>query len=252
MTAPRRPPPTAPTWARPAAFVCLCIATVLVPRASPAFSALGTLVADPTVDEERSIIAPVAEMPIAKMRELWSELSRRASSCLGEAGFASGEIEATWQINMRYPGQNFSLSFDVAQGGVDELGWLDESLGQRALRLFNERHVEEYGHIREDELPEVTGVRLVARVPTPSPMSAKPEMPGERKAPIASTRLANLGNGHLETNIIDGSAMAPGDYVIGPAIIAEVFTTIVVYPGWRADVDGAGDYVMRRLAADQA
>lgn len=30
MTAPRRPPPTAPSWARPAAFVCLCIVTVLV------------------------------------------------------------------------------------------------------------------------------------------------------------------------------------------------------------------------------
>ena len=30
MTAPRRPPPTAPAWARPAAFVCLCIVTLLV------------------------------------------------------------------------------------------------------------------------------------------------------------------------------------------------------------------------------
>lgn len=30
MTAPRRPPPTAPSWARPAAFVCLCAVTALV------------------------------------------------------------------------------------------------------------------------------------------------------------------------------------------------------------------------------
>ncbi len=223
----------------------LGITKVLVPRASPAFSALGTLVADPTVDEERSIIAPVGELPIAKMRELWCELLQRASLCLGEAGFASDEIEATWQINMRYAGQNFSLSFDVAQGSVDDLDWLDESLGQRALRLFNARHVEEYGHIREDELPEVTGVRLVARVQTPSPGTGESGIPAEREAPAASARLVNLGQGHAETRIIDGSAMAPGDYVIGPAVIAEVFTTIVVYPGWRADMDRSGDYVLR-------
>jgi N-methylhydantoinase A len=28
----------------------------------------------------------------------------------------------------------------------------------------------------------------------------------------------------------------------GPSIIEETFTTIVVYPGWTARVDDAGDY----------
>ena len=32
----------------------------------------------------------------------------------------------------------------------------------------------------------------------------------------------------------------------GPAVIADTFTTIVVYPGWRAELDGAGDYVLTR------
>jgi len=30
--------------------------------------------------------------------------------------------------------------------------------------------------------------------------------------------------------------------VASPAIIEESFTTIVVYPGWKARVDDAGDY----------
>jgi len=227
----------------------LGIARVLVPRASPAFSALGTLVADPTVDEERSIIAPVGHLPIARMHDLWSDLSRNAGDRLGEAGFAPDAIDAAWQLNMRYPGQNFSLSFDVAQGGVSDLAWLDEALGERALRLFNQRHVEEYGHIREDELPEVTGVRLVARAPTPGPQPGNAELSPQREAPVASTRPVNLGQGFVETPIIDGSALQPGDHVTGPAVIAETFTTVVVYPGWRADVDGAGDYVLRRQAS---
>ena len=227
----------------------LGIATVLIPRASPTFSALGTLVADPTVDEERSVIAPVGDLPVEHLRELWSELAGRAGMCLAEAGFGAQEIEATFQFNMRYPGQNFSLSFDVAQGAVDDLAWLDGSLGETALALFNRRHTEEYGHIREDELPEVTGVRLIARVPTASPQAGGAAVSDKREAQVASTRPVNLGQGYVETKIIDGSVMMPGDFVDGPAVIAEVFTTIVVYPGWRTEVDGAGDYVMTRVSA---
>ncbi len=227
----------------------LGIATVLIPRASPTFSALGTLVADPTVDEERSVIAPVGELPIERLRELWGELAHHARACLAEAGFGGDAIEATFQLNMRYPGQNFSLSFDVAQGGIGDLAWLDEGLGERALALFNERHTDEYGHIREDELPEVTGVRLVARVSTASPQAGGKAVSDKCEAPAASTRPVNLGGGYVETKIIDGSAIVAGDFVVGPAVIAEVFTTIVVYPGWRAEMDGAGDYVMTRDSA---
>ena len=43
-----------------------------------------------------------------------------------------------------------------------------------------------------------------------------------------------------------GSQLVPGDVVQSPAIIEEVFTTIVVYPGWQAQVDAAGDYELVR------
>jgi N-methylhydantoinase A len=34
---------------------------------------------------------------------------------------------------------------------------------------------------------------------------------------------------------------------MGPAVIEETFTTIVVYPGWKAQVDDAGDYELRKV-----
>lgn len=224
----------------------LGISTVLIPRASPAFSALGTLVADPTVDEERSLIAPVGALPLDAMRRLWSELALRAAEYLGQAGFPAARIKAAWQLNMRYPGQNFSLTFDVAKGAIDDLGWIDDSLGERALALFNQRHTEEYGHIREAELPEITGVRLASRAATPTPPAGGGSSAQARAAPVAATRKVQLGHGYADTAIIDGAALQPGHFVLGPAVIAESFTTIVVYPGWRAEVDAAGDYVMRR------
>ena len=44
---------------------------------------------------------------------------------------------------------------------------------QRAIEAFNKRHMEEYGHVREGEMPEVTGVRLATYVETPSPVVAQ-------------------------------------------------------------------------------
>ena len=91
-------------------------------------------------------------------------------------------------------------------------------------------------------LPEIAGVRLVAQVVTPSP-DAKGGFTASGGTPKpAKTRRANLGKGYAETPIYLGVDLGPGDEVPSPAIIEETFTTIVVYPGWKARIDDAGDY----------
>ena len=61
-------------------------------------------------------------------------------------------------------------------------------------------------------------------------------------------RRANLGDGYANTNIFSGPELEPGHVVTGPAIIEETFTTLVVYPGWRAILDDAGDYEITRTS----
>ncbi|PLK27518.1 hydantoinase/oxoprolinase family protein [Novosphingobium sp. TH158] len=225
----------------------LGIARVLVPRASPTFSALGTLVADPAIDEERSLIARVDALDHARLRGLWGELGERAERYFTAAGFARESVLASYRVNMRYPGQNFSLTFDVApEGALGDLSFIDEGLGGRAMAAFNARHMAEYNHVREGELPEITGLRLATRVMTPSPAAAGgavPPMPAPRPAEV---RRANLGQGFGPVPVYRGADLAPGHVVPSPAIIEETFTTIVVYPGWSARIDAAGDYELLR------
>lgn len=225
----------------------LGIAKVLVPKASPTFSALGTLVANPTIDEERSYFAQVTALDLPRMKRLWTELAERAEKYFTDAGFRAGEVTANYQVNMRYPGQTFALTFDLGAGaGLHDLSFADESLGERAIALFNARHMAEYNHIREHELPEVTGVRLVSQCATPSPPAATGTTAQATTPPPAKHRRANLGQGFADTPIFLGSDLGPGSTIAGPAIIEETFTTIVVYPGWTARVDDAGDYELVR------
>ncbi|HEX7858299.1 MAG TPA: hydantoinase/oxoprolinase family protein [Sphingobium sp.] len=227
----------------------LGIETVLVPKASPTFSALGTLVANPSIDEERSYIAPADTLDIGKIRALWADLAERARGYFTAGNFAEGDVTAKYQMNMRYPGQNWSLTFDVkaARGSLGDLGFADEGLRALAITSFNRRHMEEYGHIREDEMPEVTGIRLSTSVETPSPTVVRGFTAPAIAAPVARQRRANLGRGYEPVNILAGPELKPGHEITGPAIIEESFTTIVVYPGWKARLDDAGDYELVKL-----
>jgi N-methylhydantoinase A len=227
----------------------LGIERVLVPKASPTFSALGTLVANPSIDEERSYIAKANSLDLGKLKALWSELADRAEKYFTEGSFTPDQVVANYQINMRYAGQNFSLTFDIQPGGkLHDLSFVDEGIGARAVELFNARHMAEYHHIREHEVPEITGVRLSSSVATPSPKVANGFTAAAASAKPAKSRRANLGRGFAETPIFLGAQLAPGNVVAGPAIIEESFTTIVVYPGWKASVDDAGDYELTRAA----
>jgi len=226
----------------------LGIDRVLVPKASPTFSALGTLVANPSIDEERSYSCPADRLDVAKLKSLWKQLSEKAEKYFADANFPQDRVWAQYQMNMRYAGQNWSLTFDVKTAqGLRDLSFIDEGLGLKAIASFNKRHMEEYGHVREGEMPEVTGVRLSTYVDTPSPSVAKGFGASAVVAKPAKVRRANLGKGYQETPVFRGADLKAGYRIAGPAIVEETFTTIVVYPGWQARIDDAGDYELTRV-----
>ena len=226
----------------------LGIERVLVPKASPTFSALGTLVAKPTIDEERSCTMPVQNPDLAKMQSLWREMEARAEKYFTDANFSRDQVQLSYQINMRYAGQNFAASFEMFScQGRQDYAFLNAGFGEKALQAFNKRHMEEFDHIREGELPEIIGVRLVSSVNTAAPVVGAGFSQPVVAAKPAKTRRANLGEGYKETGIYRGETLVPGSEVMGPAVIEETFTTIVVYPGWKAIVDDAGDYELRKV-----
>lgn len=226
----------------------LGIEKVLVPKASPTFSALGTLIAQPTIDEERSCTCSTGSPDLEKMQMLWQQLEARAEHYFGDAGFTKDKVRFQYLINMRYAGQNFSASFNMHEcSGAQDFAFLNEHFGDQALQAFNAQHLSEFGHIREMELPEIIGVRLISSVVTPEPPVGGGFSHPSIVAEPVRTRRANLGEGYQDTPVFDGEQLQPGHEVHGPAIIQATFTTIVVYPGWNVFVDDCGDYEMRKV-----
>jgi N-methylhydantoinase A len=225
----------------------LGIDTVIVPRQSAGFSALGLLAADPMIDEERSYLTPAPDCE--QVRAQWGDLIRAANDVFDAGGFPIGEVAHDLQLNWRYPGQNWSLSIATA-GCVGDTGV--PAFGEAELAAsrerFHDEHEREHTYARRDETPELTGVRVVSTTPVAHPSFGGGQAGETSAASPVGTRSADLGAGFADTAIYDGTAMTASQRVAGPAIIDESFTTIVVNNGWTAAVDAAGDYVLTRGA----
>ena len=64
------------------------------------------------------------------------------------------------------------------------------------------------------------------------------------RAPAPRHRVAYFG-AMVETPVHDRAACAPGAHIDGPALIEEPESTLVVPPGWSAEVLGDGTFRLR-------
>ncbi|MEX0664296.1 MAG: hydantoinase/oxoprolinase family protein [Acidimicrobiia bacterium] len=216
----------------------LGIDRVLVPKAAPAFSALGVLVADYVVDLVRAYVVPLSQVDVARVRSLLSDLQEEAAKELDPTGLADADIDVGLYAQMCYPGQNFDMSVPLLEGpSIDEPGLLD--LAER----FHDQHEAERGFAFRNQQPLLRGVRLIARGRTPKP-DRLAEVGALEQADSArtGTRPAYFGAGFVETTVYDGSRLGPGSEVHGPALVEEPFTVVVVPPGGSARLDATGNY----------
>jgi N-methylhydantoinase A len=218
----------------------LGIDRVLVPKPAPAFSALGVLVADYVVDLLRSYVTPLSQVDLGRLRSMMSELREEAAKELEPAGLDASSTETRLAAQMCYPGQNFDMSVPVPEGtALDEAGLLD--LAER----FHDQHEAERGFCFRTQQPVLRGVRVIARGRTHKPdhfaelgtvVDAAQARKGDRRA--------FWGEAWVETPVYDGSRLAPGAEVSGPALIEEPFTVVVLPPDATARLDNLGNYVV--------
>jgi len=218
----------------------LGIERVLVPKAAPAFSALGVLVADYVVDLVRAYVVPLSQVELTRVRTVMVELRDETSKELEPAGLSSDDVDLGLFAQMAYPGQNFDMSVPVPEAeNLGETGLLD--LAER----FHDQHERDRGFSFRSQQPLLRGVRIVARGRTPKPDHLA-ELGTLEFADSArrGSRAAHFGNGYVDTAVYDGAALGVGAEVHGPALVEEPFTVVVVPPGARARVDEAGNYAL--------
>ncbi len=219
----------------------LGIREILIPRAAPAFSALGLLLTDPTLDELRAYIVPAGKIDLDRMNALFAEMEAKAREALASKG--AGEIALHRFAELCYPGQTFEMAVPL----VSRNGRLSASDLAATIDRFHDMHEELHTYASREEEPILRGLRLQA-----VGVSRKPKLPrSSRSRQSARVALKGRRRAYFERRwelvpVYDGPKLRFGHQIPGPAIIEEPFTTIVVYPGHRAALDALGNYRVTR------
>jgi 5-oxoprolinase (ATP-hydrolysing) len=118
--------------------------------------------------------------------------------------------------------------------------------------LFEIAHQKRFGFISPEKEIEIEAIEVEAS--GGGEPIAETEMAKEAGAPAkaaVSTRLFTSGSWR-ETSIFLRTALAPGHVVEGPALVIEDHQTVVVEPGWQAQVTARKDLLLTRITQKQA
>jgi N-methylhydantoinase A len=225
----------------------LGIRELLVPKTSPAFSALGLLLADYVVDTQRSYITPSGRAEAERVNELLAEMEAHAERELAAAGLERRDLVYQRYLNVCYPGQTFDMAVPAAVRADGRMGKAELA---RTIDAFHDLHEELHAYAVRDEEPVIRAVRVQTTGRTAKP--SLPELPraqGPVSGALRSRRQAFFGGRFEDTPVYDGEKIGHGHRIEGPAIVEERFTTIVVYPGQTAELDRFGNYVIALPAA---
>ncbi|PZP48371.1 MAG: hydantoinase [Azospirillum brasilense] len=215
------------------------IARVLVPAAPGTLCALGALAAAIRRDTMRTVLLPLEDASWPEMRAMLEELAAEASATVeGMAG--PGETTVIRAADLRYRGQSFELTVPL-EAGTDAAG---------LARLFHAAHEKNFGHAEEAAPVQVVSLRASASRAAPPIAMPRAEAVPHAAAAQGRTRLF-IGGQWREAALFGRDGLEPGAALQGPAIVTQADSTILVPPGWRAEVDGWRNIVMHRDAREQ-
>lgn len=201
-------------------------------------SAYGMGLADQSVMREAAIEQPLAtSMPA--LTERLNALAADAEAELTRQGVSGGQVQLLRRVHVRYEGTDSALV--VPFGSADEIqSGFEAAYRQRFAFLMHERRL----------VVEAVSVEAVGAGDAP----AEPRLPtgDAAPAPVAESVKLFSGGRWWSASLIVREQTRPGQFIDGPAIIAEKNATTVVDPGWRARVTEFDHLVLERVQPREA
>ncbi|KAI3543826.1 hydantoinase B/oxoprolinase [Colletotrichum abscissum] len=208
----------------------LGVERVVIHRLSSILSAYGMALADLTHEIQRPKAAELSDLSDKQLTEEFKILMDEATATLVVQGFSDEQIEHELFLNLRYKGTNSSLMIRKPEGS-----W-------NFTRQFVEHHEEEFGFVlNRDILVEDIRVRALGKTPDSNVTSVSQALKSvetrlvESSKKASTTKLYTSGKWH-EVDLFKLEDLAPGERVVGPAIILDQTQTIMIQPSWIATV----------------
>jgi 5-oxoprolinase (ATP-hydrolysing) len=206
---------------------------VLIHPFSSLLSAYGMGLADIRATRQQAIELPFGAKALAEIKKTGGRLARETKAEVVGQGVPAAKIKLFTRVHIRYAGTDTAL---VVNSG---------SLATMKSR-FEKAHKARFGFIDRSKqiVIEAASVEAVGGGAKFNERSAK-RTRGTLPQPARRTRFFSGGEWH-HANVYTRDHLKPGHKVRGAAIIIEPHQTIVVEPGWQAELTAKNHLVLTR------
>ena len=212
------------------------LARALIPRYPGVTSALGCVIADMRHDRVRTLNLPLAATDPAGLIAAMDEAEAALSPLLDRAGVAFTGRRVEHALDMNYVGQTHTVSVPVPAG---------EPTPEALLAAFEAVYAGAYGRLMPGVPVRLLNLKtaVIGTRPKIDLLSLAPSADGSIAAATRPARRIWFGE-WVETPVFERLALPVGTVIVGPAILEQPDTTIVVEPGYQAMTDRFGNIVL--------
>lgn len=209
---------------------------VLIHPFSGLLSAYGIGLSTVFASRQKALLKPLAEESRSSIEELIAALRQNVVAELAAQGIAEAAITSRPVLQIRYDGTDTTLPVNFEHGSIF-----------RARSEFEAAHKAQFGFVYENKpmIIEAVGVEG-SDVGT----AARDESESSREDKAASpwqTRQFFADGAWRDAGIFRREDLKPGHKVAGPALVIEPNQTIVVEPGWQAEITALNHVLLRRI-----
>jgi N-methylhydantoinase A len=219
------------------------IASVFVPRSPGTLCALGAISADIVNDAVRTVHLRVAAsgrdaFDGDALRAHFEQLRAELADWLARHGAGAAAATFNPAADMRYVGQSYEIEVPI------DPAWLAPGGAPAVLAAFHRAHERAFGHADREAPAEIVNLRVQLR-------AARPRVPLREVAAAAapksrSTRRIWLDGRPTEAAVFERADLGAGARLVGPAIIEQPDTTVLVPAAHTGEVDRCGNLMLRR------
>jgi N-methylhydantoinase A len=204
----------------------------IVPLYPGVLSAYGLLWSDTLHEAVRTVLIPVANLQVERLREQVRSMQQETEHALHEVGAQSKEAMVSLYTDLRYEGQSYELTVP-----------LELSSMARAVQAFHEAHQQRYGYSITDQPAELVNLRMRTTVLQPKPVGL---LPPDLTLNIPHSEVEIYLSGEMQrVPVFARSSLESEQPVPSPCLIYQPDTTLLIESGWQVQVDGQSNLIGR-------
>jgi N-methylhydantoinase A len=221
----------------------LGISRCLIPAAPGILCAQGLIASELKDDIVRSARIRLDKENLGRLRGILQSLMTDAQAWFARESVKLADRKVAVSFDMRYVGQNFELAVPMGPARGGKLPRLDRA--EKLRSRFFAAHGQFYGFHNDSDPVEIINVRLTASAALTT--LTLPKIARARTSPLKPFEYRRVWFTYArptKTPVYDRAELGAGHTIAGPAIIEQLDSTTVLYPGDRASADGSGHLIV--------